>query len=61
MDPDDVTVSIDEYISGVYLVATVMHTFDKDGYYNQTLGLRKDYVKEAGSKFSSLRSNKGYG
>lgn len=61
MDPDDVTVSIDEYISGVYLVATVMHTFDKDGYYNQTLGLRKDYVKDAGSKFSSLRSNKGYG
>lgn len=61
MDPEDVTVPIDEYISGVYLVATVMHTFDKDGYYNQTLGLRKNYVKEAGSKFSSLRSSKGYG
>jgi len=61
MDPGDVTVPIDEYISGIYLVATVMHTFDKDGYYNQTLGLRKDYVKEAGSKFSSLRSSKGYG
>lgn len=61
MDPEDVTVPIDEYISGVYLVATVMHTFDKDGYYNQTLGLRKNYVKDAGSKFSSLRSSKGYG
>lgn len=61
MDPEDVTVPVDEYLSGVYLVATVMHTFDKDGYYNQTLGLRKDYVKEAGSKFNYLRSRKGYG
>lgn len=61
MDPEDVTVPIDEYISGIYLVATVMHTFDKDGYYTQTVGLRKDYVKEAGSKFSYLRSRKGYG